>query len=419
MSDTGDERKFTITGTAASTGGKPGPQGEPGPMGPEGPMGPPGPQGEQGEPGPMGPPGPQGERGPQGPAGSGGGGSGSLDWIDVEAYGAVGDGSTDDTAAIQNALDTAFGPASAPHGNDFRLNRPVYFPAGRYRTSAPLKVTAVMGGWIMGAGRLATTIWGGGTLFATNGFAYSRVEGMGFDSQGGEGSICFDLNLTTSGVPGYQSQADSFYDCMFSGANIGVRIGAGALQSSENMFINCHFTNLTTGLMTCNANALQNQIHGGNFQACKTGIHMGSGSCPIIMGVGFQNWMAQGPDDYDIKIDYSAYDTIHISGCRTESANFVFASAGVNIKISACSQTSGTVGWLLNNFGCPVSIENCITTHGRVHIIYAAKTIIANTQFRFHYGIDWLEVSHDNLWWDSNTELMNVSTGATGITPTS
>ena len=30
-------------------------------------------------------------------------------------HGAVGDGSTDDTAAIKNALDTAFGPASDPH----------------------------------------------------------------------------------------------------------------------------------------------------------------------------------------------------------------------------------------------------------------------------------------------------------------
>jgi len=30
MTDTGDERQFSITGTATSTGGKPGPQGEPG-----------------------------------------------------------------------------------------------------------------------------------------------------------------------------------------------------------------------------------------------------------------------------------------------------------------------------------------------------------------------------------------------------
>ena len=50
-------------------------------------------------------------------------------------FGAAGDGSADDTAAIQAALDAAFGPASSPHGDTNRsLNRPVYFPAGNYKS---------------------------------------------------------------------------------------------------------------------------------------------------------------------------------------------------------------------------------------------------------------------------------------------
>lgn len=49
-----------------------------------------------------------------------------LDWINVKTQGAMGDGSTDDTAAIQAALD------ATPRGGV------TYFPAGVYRTSAPL-----------------------------------------------------------------------------------------------------------------------------------------------------------------------------------------------------------------------------------------------------------------------------------------
>ena len=49
-----------------------------------------------------------------------------LDWINVKSQGAMGDGATDDTTAIQAALN------ACPRGGV------VYFPAGVYRTSAPL-----------------------------------------------------------------------------------------------------------------------------------------------------------------------------------------------------------------------------------------------------------------------------------------
>lgn len=114
MTDTGDERQFSIKGTATSTGGKPGPtgpQGEPGPMGPPGPAGPPG---------PMGPP------GPQGPAGGGDSGvTSSLPFLDVKGqFGAKGDGSSDDRAALQAAFDA--GPGI------------MIFPPGYYQVSAPV-----------------------------------------------------------------------------------------------------------------------------------------------------------------------------------------------------------------------------------------------------------------------------------------
>ena len=69
------------------------------------------------------------------------------DVINVKDYGATGDGVTDDTAAIQAAID-----ASEAAGGGI-----VYFPPGDYRTTSVLTVDNV-GVTLMGAGRQATII---------------------------------------------------------------------------------------------------------------------------------------------------------------------------------------------------------------------------------------------------------------------
>jgi Pectate lyase superfamily protein len=64
-----------------------------------------------------------------------------VDVVNVKDFGAFGDGSHNDTAAIQAALDHAFGTSVAPHGLNTKLNRAVFFPAGVYavRQSMPAK----------------------------------------------------------------------------------------------------------------------------------------------------------------------------------------------------------------------------------------------------------------------------------------
>jgi Pectate lyase superfamily protein len=58
-----------------------------------------------------------------------------VDVVNVKDFGAFGDGSHNDTAAIQAALDYAFGASVAPHGVKSNLNHAVFFPAGTYLVS--------------------------------------------------------------------------------------------------------------------------------------------------------------------------------------------------------------------------------------------------------------------------------------------
>lgn len=67
--------------------------------------------------------------------------------INVRDYGALGNNSNDDTMFLQNAMDAAWGPISAPHGQNLDgggtayLNQPLYIPSGVYKVQAPSSLT--------------------------------------------------------------------------------------------------------------------------------------------------------------------------------------------------------------------------------------------------------------------------------------
>src|SRR5215467_11441399 len=114
-----DSATWVPPGGAQGPAGPAGPPGPAGLAGPPGPAGPAGPQGPKGDPGPMGPP---------GPAGGTDGGVGAPYWLNVKDFGATGDGSTDDTAAIQAAINAAIDQGGGT----------VYVPVGNYVITAPI-----------------------------------------------------------------------------------------------------------------------------------------------------------------------------------------------------------------------------------------------------------------------------------------
>jgi hypothetical protein len=390
------------------------------------------------------------------------------DVINVKDFGATGDGSTDDTAAIQAALDAAFGPWASPHATaNVKSNRAVWFPGGAYLvrqslaaktvsgaatasgnirltlnnttglangdivyvravggvpnanlsytikdvdsthitlvksafggtytsggTVRPpcLRIKDVYGGKIFGAGKGSTKIFTDSTdcaLFSVNGFLYSTVSDIEFGSDAR--GIAFDLNGDGLGL---MSQSCLLSNCSFGGSasvngDYACTVGMGQEMGSEMTFLNCYVaTGTKAGLAWFNFNALAGTVIGGNFaiggnpSAGVVGILVNAGACPIIHGVSFQN-----KEGTDIYITNGAGDAYCITGCRTESDNFVNCPVDVTLFIGGCSQAnSGTTTAYFYTGSGRVTIDGCSSTMGANKYISGgnASMIIRNVIF--------------------------------------
>jgi hypothetical protein len=83
----------------------------------------------------------------------------ALPVVDVRRFGAKGDGTTDDSPAIQAAIDYCVGGTVADGATTGRIAvGQLYFPPGIYRTTAAPKVVSVLGFHMFGASEYASTI---------------------------------------------------------------------------------------------------------------------------------------------------------------------------------------------------------------------------------------------------------------------
>ena len=154
-------------------------------------------------------------------------------WINVQTqYGAKGDGTTDDTQALQNAINAAAqytSTGTVTSGPVF-----VYLPAGTYRITATLQVKYQPIG-ILGADPTTTTLrWDGANgsdMLLANGVAASRFGRFRFDGAGKAGS---GLHFAWDAVgPGQAStQAVELFDLVFYNLQKGI-IGGGPQQQMD------------------------------------------------------------------------------------------------------------------------------------------------------------------------------------------
>lgn len=312
--------------------------------------------------------------------------------VSVKDYGAKGNGSTDDTAAIQAAVAAAFG--SPPNGSNSSANSVLYFPPGNYQISSPIVFTKVQGGRIEGSGRFTTQVQNqhGGDVFVTNGFAYCSMSSIELTAT--PTGRCLSLDWDGSGsAAGLQS--NSFRDMFFNGGAIGVEIGHSGFMGSETLFENCFWISSGRGLETSNLNAEQTTIVGGNFQACGNAIY---GVVAGIFSVGFQE-----SSDCDIFIPASASDAICVHGCRSESTNFINMPAPMYFSVLGCNHNSATAtyGYFFKG-GSSGVIAGCVSTHGQIVAEGACRMSVQDCEFS---NGNWLD--HSNLWPVANASNMN------------
>lgn len=344
--------------------------------------------------------------------------------INVKDYGAKGDGATDDAAAIQSAINAAYGSSAAPHGglsSNAVLNKPVYFPPGEYIVHSPISLYMVSGAKIYGAGRQTTLIHNNtsvasssGSVFLANGLAYSKIEDMTIrcEISTGTNACCFDADWDGTTTFSVQLQQNTFQNVLFTGGGYGLRLANSNHQGDTHLLLNCAISNCrVAGIYVSAQNCIQNQMVGGNVSQCGNGIWGGGGFFDNYYDVNFQQngwpWNSQfyGSTDTvacDIRFDSNQGNGIFISGCRTESDNFVRNLAGASIVVSGCAQQSYNYGDFFETLGGTCEVFGCTSYTGRIKPKFWANLDIRNSLF---YRSDWLFVdTPGNLWYIANNQ---------------
>jgi hypothetical protein len=291
--------------------------------------------------------------------------------VNVKDFGATGSGSVDDKAAIQAALDFAYGPPGAPHGGlstGFPLNRRIFFPNGTYNISGPLMLNEVFGGSIGGAGKHATRIVNTatsgalyyGTVFLTsiNGTSFFLAENMTVVAAApGTGTANRGFNLAWAG-PGHGNAAlhqHTYRNVRFEGGDHGIGIGDGGNMGSEITFLGCDFVGCAIGMTAFNFNALDFTVIGCSFQNCGTGVACNSTSTFSY----FNGCSFSGSTNYDIRFD--SFDGMVVEACNSTSPTFLYLLGSVPIHTKACAHAPAPTGnyaicqaWLIMD-GCMVT----------------------------------------------------------------
>lgn len=187
-------------------------------------------------------------------------------WANVQtAYGAKGDGVTDDTAALQNALRDVGTAGHSPV---------LYLPAGTYRITSTLQLISRIHVSIVGADPATTTLrWEGGAsgiLLRIVGMAYSKIDRLSFDGAG-MASVLVDQAWECKNE--HFDTGNEYADDRFRDAGIGIRGGNNDCGFAETSVWRSRFTNLTTaGIALKNFNALDLWVWYTLFDGCAVGV---------------------------------------------------------------------------------------------------------------------------------------------------
>jgi hypothetical protein len=351
------------------------------------------------------------------------------DVVSVKDFGAVGDGVTDDTVAIQDALDAVSAGGAT-----------IYFPAGNYKISKGLSVTKDQT-TLLGAGKFNTEI---SPLASFDRVTYDALITIGDGTSTDNGANCVLQNLSVistynndgddvSGVCNNNYYNTDIINCELKGGNpdnrqtggiyikrgLHIRIsecnlhngyGYGALLSGGNdiTFSNCAFDETQAGIVTDN-NVFRMRIENcvfGNLQnntgypAAKTGsmIDLTTGAHDVaqIIDCVFEGNTSNTYSNYGVNSDN--VDTLIVQGCRFTDMRRMAICKRSNKAMMVLNNYFYNCGWSGSTFDATLGTTNPDTTTF-VPDVYSvgastnATLIVGNRTATNVRSMSWLEGS--------------------------
>jgi len=227
--------------------------------------------------------------------------SGTTDWLNIKDYGAIGDGSTDDTTAIQNAIN-----ALSSNGGV------IYFPAGTYKVTSTVMIS-ISGVTLRGNSRWNTFIYYYGSGDCVRMYASIGYGNGQYTSGGGIEGIIIDGSHASSGACG--AHIGDIYQLKF---DFGVRSFKGTGSKGiwfdnqyywcEDMYGHLFVEQNTSNLIFDNSANLTGQSTGSFARSCLTIVLDAKG---VGNGVTIQNGAQVYAGEFNLQgnIDYSTTGT--------------------------------------------------------------------------------------------------------------
>jgi len=274
--------------------------------------------------------------------------------LTVKDFGATGNGTTDDTSAIQAAFNTLYGSPGSPQGEtgSTLTSKVLRFPAGDYKISQPLTLNRSYGATLIGAGSNQTRLfWSGAEVEGSQDYDgatpvgppisalieakdswHQHIEGMTLDA-GGVQDVALRL-MRFGNSPNHQSGSDGYYrDVCFTNATSNNILAGGEALASERLYESCSFTNCPgNGIFLSHANALNHSFYNCYFANNGGGYKQFVGGCGVFSGCRFHN-----NTSFDIHHQQS---TITVEACHSTSRNFAI----LNGAITACRHDHASPG---------------------------------------------------------------------------
>lgn len=308
----------------------------------------------------------------------------ASDWFDVKEYGAVGDGATDDTAAVQAAITAA---ASAGGGT-------VYLPGGKYlvKPSGDTPALTVTGNNVrlVGANSKAAMLVKGadGLLLRMSGAGadktgathrrYCSVDNLGFNGNGKTGKLlelyyadnCYFRDVFMTSNQDICVDAVEFWDSRF--YNLVIESSTGPAGSTAHPNIWLRNTSTATAGAWGHSTDNINQIH---FTGCRLEA-FGTGAL----------WITQGPaatnNPNGVHLTDCKFETSQLQGgphlkadasCKHVHASNIYAYAGG--FATGYSTPQNIISWAAT----ASSLENVLIANGATATVNSGVLVYAGT----------------------------------------